>query len=111
NAGSITESDGAAATFGTVSRTGNTSNPLTVDLISGDPGEATVPLTVTIPAGQASVNFDIAAVDDALYDGAQAVSITASASGFNSGMETLFVLDDDSPELTLVIHANSVSEG
>ena len=55
---------------------------LTVTLSSSDPGEASVPVSVTIPAGQASVPVEIAAVDDAVVDGTQTVTITPSAVGY-----------------------------
>ena len=54
------------------------SQALVVNLSSSDTTEATVPATVTIAAGQASATFTVAAVDDALRDGFQNVTITAS---------------------------------
>ena len=77
---SVPENAGASAAVGTVSRNGeDLSQPWTVTLSSSDPGEATVPATVTIPANQSSATFPINAVDDALFDGTQTVNITASA--------------------------------
>ncbi len=76
---SISEADGAGATTATVTRDTDTTDPLVVYLASNDTTEATVPSSVTIPAGQASIAFDIDAVDDALVDGTQTVTISASS--------------------------------
>ncbi len=81
-AASIGEIDGPVATTGTVSRNDeDLTDPLVISLSSSDTSEATVPATVTIPANQASANFDIDAVDDAFADGTQTVTITADAFG------------------------------
>lgn len=72
----------------TRSNTGDLSQLLAVQLASSDPSEATVPISVTIPAGEAFVDFDITAVDDALLDGTQSVAIDPNATGyFASGVE------------------------
>ena len=111
NPASFSESAGAAASTGTVSRTGSTSGPLTVNLASNDTSEATVPATVVIPDGQSSVNFNIDAVDDNSVDGAQTVTITASGNANNiaPGSTTVDVTDDD-VGLTVTFAANSVDE-
>ena len=93
---SVSESAGAAATTGTVTRSGGDStSALTVTLASNDTSEATVPATVVIPANQASATFDTAAVDDAVVDGTQTVTVSASATGYTGGSDTLDVTDDD----------------
>ena len=76
--GGFAEAAGPAAATGTVTRTGDTTDPLTVSLTSDDPSEAAVPATVTIPAGQAFATFPITAVNDAALDGHQPVRITAA---------------------------------
>jgi hypothetical protein len=80
-AGSISEGAGSTATTATVTRNTDTSAALTVTLSSTDTGEATVPATVTIPAGASSVTFAIAAIDDLIVDGTQVAAISASADG------------------------------
>ncbi len=79
------ESAGAGAATGTVTRTGDLSQPLTVSLSSSDTSSATVPATVTIPAGSANASFPIAAVDDFFADGDQVLTIAASASTSTPG--------------------------
>ena len=91
--GAISENGGT--TTGTVTRSGSTASELIVTLSSNDTSEATVPQTVTILAGQSSATFDIAAVDDAIVDGTQLVTITASAAGHADGGDTVDVSDDE----------------
>lgn len=77
-------------------RNSDTTDALAVTLVSNDTSEATV-LSGNIPAGQASADFAITAVDDALADGTQTVTITASASGHSNGNDTLDVTGDEAP--------------
>ena len=91
-------SENGGSTTATVSRSGDTTAELVVELSSDDTGEATVPATVTIAAGQStSPVFVITGVDDALSDGTQTVTITASvaAGGYSNGSDTLEVTDDE----------------
>ncbi|MBQ2038538.1 MAG: Ig-like domain-containing protein, partial [Thermoguttaceae bacterium] len=56
--------EGTANVRGTVTRTGDLSQPLTVSIASSDTTELTVSESVTIPAGQASASFYYSAVKD-----------------------------------------------
>ena len=87
-----TFSENGGTATGTVTRTNaNLSADLVVALSSsdnptnGETTEASVPATVTIPAGQASVTFPVTALDDTLLDGTQSVFVLASAAGFFRG--------------------------
>lgn len=98
NIASKTFGENGGATTATVTRAGDadTSTALTVSLSSSDNGEATVPTSVTIPAGQSeSAPFNIVAVDDAINDGTQTVTVTASASGYVDALDSVDVTDDD----------------
>jgi len=90
-----TEGDGTVQ--GTVSIPGTLGNDFVVLLSSSDTTEATVPATLTIPAGQTSATFDVTIMDDSAVDGNQAVTITASAGGWTSGSDEIDVLDDEGP--------------
>ncbi len=104
-AASISEADGLAATTATVSRTLDTSNDLVVTLISSDTSEATVPTTVTIPAGQTtSPAFAVNAIYDGLVDGDQAVEIRAVVAGFIDGTASIMVRDAGAPDIPNVTH-------
>ena len=95
-AAEIGEQDGAAATTATVSRNTNTTSSLNITLVSSDISEATVPVSVTIAAGQStSPVFNIGAENDSVADGTQTVTITASATAHADGVDTLDVIDDD----------------
>jgi large repetitive protein len=108
----FSEAAGTNAAIGTVTRANvSLAAAQVVTLVSSDTTEATVPATVTIPAGQASVSFAIAAVNDTVGDGSQAVTITASAAGL-TGTAAVTVTDDDPalPGLEVRINKPSVLE-
>jgi len=85
------------STTATVSRIGDTTSALTATLTSSDTGEATVPATVTIAAGQStSPAFTISGATDSTVDGTQQVTVTATAAGSVSGIDTIGVTDVDS---------------
>ncbi|MCA9048801.1 MAG: hypothetical protein KDA89_08745, partial [Planctomycetaceae bacterium] len=107
---SISEAAGAAAAQGTVTRTTDTTNALTVTLTSSDTTEATVPASVVIPAGSATATFDIDAVDDTIVDADQTVIITASATNLTDGTQSIVVTNDDIAALTATIDVSSVTE-
>jgi hypothetical protein len=94
----ISETGTATAT---VTRNTNNSSPLVVNLTSNDTTEATVPQTVTIPAGQNSVTFAVTGVSDGVSDGSQPVTLTAATNGFNSGIANLEVTDINVPDLVV----------
>ena len=106
-AGAISESAGNGATTATVSRNSDTTNALTVTISSNDTTEANVQTAVTIPAGQTtSAAFDINAVDDAIVDGTQTVTITATGAGHANGTADLQVLDSEG---VLLVDGDSVT--
>ncbi|MBN1912670.1 MAG: hypothetical protein JW818_23310, partial [Pirellulales bacterium] len=105
------EDAGPGAIQGTVTRSGNLSSALVVDLSSSDETEATVPLTVTIPAGWASATFDVDILTDGVHDGIQSVAIEASADDMVPGVAGFMVLDIDAPTLTLDLAYDEVDEG
>jgi hypothetical protein len=81
---------------GTVRIGGTLTQDLLVNLLSSDTTELTVPASLLIPAGQTSATFDLALLTDALRDGAQTVTITASAPGayaIASGSASMSVKD------------------
>ncbi|MEX2558820.1 MAG: Ig-like domain-containing protein [Pirellulales bacterium] len=93
--GVVLENAGPNAIFGMVFRNTPIDQDLVVTLISSDLSEAAVPQTVIIPAGQASARFAIRAIDEFVSDGLRTVTITAAASGFRSGSDTLDVASID----------------
>jgi subtilisin-like proprotein convertase family protein len=89
------ENAGSGAATGTVTLSAAAPVALEIALLSSDPSAATVPASVTVAAGEASASFSIAAVDDAVPDGAQSVVITASADGYSAGSFGVTVSDDE----------------
>jgi hypothetical protein len=94
NPTAFAENAGANAGTGTVTLNQTQAQDLVVNLTSSDTTEATVPASVTIPAGQLSATFAVAAVDDAVSDGSVAVTITAS-SGSLSATTSVTVTDNE----------------
>ncbi len=110
-ANSIPEDAGSAATTATVSRNTDTTDALVVNLNSSDSSEAMVPPSVTIPIGQStSAPFNISAINDAVDDGTQTVTITASATGHPDDTDTLDVTDNDTRGMTVTVADNLSSE-
>ncbi len=110
NPPSLSEAGGTSIATGVVSRTGDVNSALVVSLTSSKTTEATVPATVTIPAGASSATFSIAAVDDDLVDGTQQVTIAASAGGYESVSGNISIMDNDVKTLTVVLNQSSISE-
>jgi len=104
---SMNENGGSA--IGTVTRNLSTAAGLTALLSSSDTTEATVPGSVTIPAGQSSVTFAITAVDDLLADGNQTVVISASFVDFFSVPASIVVVDDDFPKVNALSPADNAT--
>ncbi len=94
---SMSENGGTAV--GTVTRNRQFTDALTVTLANSDTSEASVPMTVTIPAGMPSVTFPITAVDDLLSDRTQVVKIDATAQAYAAAFATIEVLDDEGPKV------------
>ncbi|MGV3485998.1 MAG: GEVED domain-containing protein [Planctomycetaceae bacterium] len=107
---SISEAGGPASATATVSRNSGTGQPLIVDLMSSDSDEVTVPVQVTIPAGQASVTSDLDAIDETFVDGPQTVVLSASAEGHQPSDVSITVNDDDVPTLSLSLSLTEIAE-
>jgi hypothetical protein len=102
--------EGQSAFVGIV-RQGGTTTPLTVQLGSSSPGQLNVPATITIPAGQVGVAFQVTAVDDAYVETTRGYSITAGATGFSEIAGTVTVFDNDQPTLMLTLDHAQIREG
>ncbi len=74
---------------------------LQVTLTSSNTNEATVPATVTIPAGQTFVDVPVTTINDNVTDGSQQVYFQASAEGFSTGSIWFIISDLNKPDLQL----------
>jgi hypothetical protein len=106
-----TEGDGVLVGKGSVSVTPIPTTNLVVTLASSYTAKATVPPTVTIPAGQTNVVFDITIIDDAILDGTQTATITASAGGYVSGSAGIAVADNETARLSVVLPPSAIEGG
>lgn len=99
----VTEGDGTAGATGSVMTWPRPLSALDVPLVSSDPGEASVPAVVVVPADMATITFDVSVPDDNEIDGEQSVTLTATAAGRGSAEDTIRVLDDESQTLTVAV--------
>ena len=98
------EQVGGFLTAATITRAGDTTSALEVNLVSSQPNEIYVPPTVTIPAGAAFVDFDVHVVNDPEIDGTQTAEVTAYAAGhvLVQSRDQIDVTDDDVPGVLTV---------
>ena len=98
----INENGGVSAA--TVTRSGDTSASLTVNLSSGNRLKAIVPASIVIAAGETtSPAFEVRGVDNQFSDGDRTVTVAASAVHYQTSLSTVDVLDDDvAPQVFVV---------
>jgi subtilisin family serine protease/glutamine cyclotransferase len=92
---SAREGDGALKNAGVVTSSAAPTRDITVQLVSSDTSEITVPFTIVLHAGQTTAAFDVTVVDDALIDDLQTATVTASVEHWTSGSAGMDVLDND----------------
>lgn len=96
-----TEGDGVLTNAGEIQLASTTPTNITVTLASNNTNKLTVPPTVTIPAGQSSVAFNLDVPDDGLLDGTQEATVTAYVPGYGVRSATMEVYDDESATLQI----------
>ena len=85
----------------TVYRNTATTNDLQVNLSTNDTSEVELPATVTIPAGESTLQVPVKTKDDGMEDGNQMVGITGESNGFNSGIVWVYVTDINKPDVEM----------
>ena len=95
----IAETDGENASVGTITLSEPLSVNLTLGISSSDTGEATVPASVVIPAGDVTATFPISAFDDIFADGSQFPTISVSAPGFLNVSQVITVTDNEPAQI------------
>jgi large repetitive protein len=89
--------EGGAATTVTVTRQNpDLSQALNVALVASQANQLSIPSSVTIPANQTSVTFEISALDDTIADGSQTISLQAQANLFLANAVLIDVIDNES---------------
>jgi len=94
-----------------VTRSGSLDEALTVNVSTLTQKRLNFLSTVTIPAGQASNNFTIAALDNNLLEGLIKDTVFVSALNFGSAKAGIKLIDNDKPSLSLSKLPESVMEG
>lgn len=94
----------------TIEREFATMQPVVVNLTSDNTKRLRLPASVTIPAGEKTIVVEAQAVDDNIPDASEGISIVVSANRYNSGDYTLFLYDNDLPEIELVLTPSTISE-
>ena len=102
NPTAVIETAGAAASTGTVGIPTALSSDLVVSLVSSNTAAATVPASVTIPSGQISATFSIAAVANSNSYVNATSAITASATNYASVNATLTVTNVDAAPVSTI---------
>lgn len=106
---STAEGSGTDAEF-TLTRTDSAVAPLTVNVALSGTAEngsdyTTIPATITIPAGQASVTIPIHAIDDNVAEATEEVVLTVQgSSGYsagNPGSAKVTIADNETPQLSI----------
>jgi hypothetical protein len=94
-----------------VTRSGDYSAELVVNLTASLAGQLTIPASVTIPVNQSSFAFDVIPINNALLDGTRDINLTASAANYNSSIKALTILDDELHSITAQLSKSQVTEG
>ena len=107
---SITEGSSTRVAY-TITRTGDCSQALVVNLSSEQAARLGLPQTVTISAGQSSARVQARVVNDKDYTGNVDAAISVSAAGYTSASTKLTIVDDEKPSITITLEPVEVTEG
>lgn len=104
--------ENASGLFATVSRSraAAAQGPIVVGVSSSDASELLGSLGVVMRQGETSVRVPLLAIDDLLVDGAQLVTLSATAQGYNADSEVVSVTDNDKPALDFSLNTSAASE-
>ena len=97
---------GTLAGQGDVSINGLTTTDLVVNLGTSDATKLTVPASVTIPAGQTNVLFDLTVPGDSLLDGDQQVAVYATSYNFTTAQVYITIHDTNTTTLSVTLPAS-----
>ncbi|TWT83037.1 hypothetical protein CA13_45000 [Planctomycetes bacterium CA13] len=107
----VTEDAGSQATTARVTRGGTSLASAQVVQLQPNNASLSVPASVSIPAGQAFVDFSIGVIDNQVSLGDVMVELTASTTSGLQATRTLQVVEDDLPPLTFSVNPSTVDEG
>ncbi|MEM7392267.1 MAG: M36 family metallopeptidase, partial [Verrucomicrobiota bacterium] len=101
-----TEGDQVGPVIGTIGANRAPDDPVDVQLTFDDASELNAPAVITLPAGQASVDFVIDIIDDGLIDFAQVVNLSVSVPNWTGASTSLTVNDNESLDLSVTLPAD-----
>ncbi len=87
-----------------------TNQPLTVNLSTNQASQWTFPATAVIPSNAASIEVSVVVTNDNIPELNNDAIIIANSVGYNKGQDTCKIIDDDIPQLTFDLLADTVSE-
>jgi hypothetical protein len=96
---SVDETGAGNSVTVTLTRNGDLGSAVVFTVTNPDATELTVPATVSIPAGQATVDLSVTAFDDILIDGDQITTLTASFAAYQNGTIPVTTVDTTVPLL------------
>lgn len=97
----VSEGNGTLGGAGSLHLSGQLSEDLVIQLTSAFPSQVSVPQFLLIPAGQTFATFDITIGDDLVLDGEQLVQVEAVADGFDVGLRTVSIADNETPPVPI----------
>ena len=106
----VTEGSGLRVVY-TITRSGDCSEALAVQVDCALAARLGLPETLTIAAGQSSLRYQAAPVNDQEYLGNASAEIAISAAGYKGAQSTISLVEDEKPTLTLTLSASSAAEG
>ena len=86
------------------------SQPLTVSISANDETDLTFPKTVTIPAGQQSVDVDVVSKKNNVSGDSRTIVFTVSSSGYSSATCFLLITDQTLPDARIAELTSDVTE-
>lgn len=95
----------------TLSRSGERTTAETFTITATEDSRLKIPASVTIPAGQSSVNFYIQLADNTLLDNNGIINVSVIGNGYPEVYGQVEIEDNEFPDLTVISSKNSVSEG
>ncbi|MFO1064868.1 MAG: FG-GAP-like repeat-containing protein [Pirellulales bacterium] len=102
-------SEAGGTLTGRVSRAGSDlTSSLVVNLSTSIPGTLNLPSSITITAGSSSASFSATGIDNAIWSGDRTVSLTASSTGYVSGIKSFTLADAET--LAIVYASATISE-
>ena len=103
--------EGGQAIVANITRNGSTDANLIVDISITDDFRFDFPAQVELLAGLSGQNFAISALDNQDLEGPLSIEVAASAAGFVTAIDSLILIDDEIPELSIDNLPATIEEG